>query len=460
MATVVAGKHRLTARSVDALVLQRPAHLPAASTPGDGSTDRLAALLGVASAMSSAVTTTLLAERCCEGACAVLGARFAVVGLFNPADGTPIHVGTAGLPAPHPGVVPQARDAAPLLATIAREARAIRLDCAGGDPSAIGLPSLHRPLRAFLGVPVASPRAVYGWLYFGDRLAGGSFTEEEARIAVVLAGQLALAFEGHHLVRCLEDLGANLRRETHDRARVEEQLGLARDRLAALAHQLLMAHENERRTIARELHDEIGQLVVGLKLNLGQVLPAVRDPHGLETLHECIRMSERTIAITRDISMALRPAVLDDLGLVPALRWCLDQQAKRSGFAVTFRATIDGPDVVGDAAITCFRIAQGALTNVARHGAATMVDVTLRVRSQVLSLIITDDGVGFQVGTAFARASRGGSSGLLIMQERASLLGGEVVVESFPGRGTTVKLRLPLAGTAARVDGPAACTSP
>src|SRR5262249_13067992 len=139
----------------------------------------------------------------------------------------------------------------------------------------------------------------------------------------------------------------------------------------------------------------------------------------------------------RNLSLDLRPSLLDDLGLPAALRWYLDRQSKRAGFAVTFSA--DPPDIRAAANLetACFRVAQEALTNIVRHAAARNVRVELRRQDNELQLKIHDDGCGFDVAAAKERAVRGGSLGLLGMQERVLLIGGRIDIDSSTGLGTT-----------------------
>jgi signal transduction histidine kinase len=146
--------------------------------------------------------------------------------------------------------------------------------------------------------------------------------------------------------------------------------------------------------------------------------------------------------------VALRPSLLDDLGLVPALRWFVDVQARRAGFRCRFEA--DEPIVpTAEVQIACFRIAQEALTNVTRHAGAKNVELELRRRGDVLELTVTDDGRGFDVKMAVERVGADASLGLLGMRERARLLGGRVTIESTRRRGTTVHARIPMTGVEA-----------
>lgn len=247
----------------------------------------------------------------------------------------------------------------------------------------------------------------------------------------------------------LDSANARLRAATLEQARLIEQVQAGRERMRALSHQLLQAQEAERRHIARELHDEIGQTLTAVKLNLQSVKQIF--PRQVPRLDESIGVVERALQQVRDLSLDLRPSILDDLGLVPALSWYLDRQAKRAGFVAQLVAAPLAVSLAPDIQIACFRIAQEAVTNVARHARARQVRVELCQQGEELLLTVRDDGIGFDVTAARERATRGGSLGLLGMQERASLLGGEVQVHSEPRHGTEVRARLPL-GVASRLE--------
>jgi PAS domain S-box-containing protein len=251
---------------------------------------------------------------------------------------------------------------------------------------------------------------------------------------------------GDDLVAVMGGIGAQLGRVI-ERAQAERHLRHYADRLESLSRRLIEAQETERRHVARELHDEIGQSLTALKLNL-QTVDRGADDERAAVIEESIALAERTLQQTRDLSLDLRPALLDDLGLVPALRWYLDRQGRRAGFSTEFAADDLGDSVPPEVATTCFRIAQEALTNVARHARTTHVVMQLLRRADALELVVRDAGRGFDRETTFARAEQGGSLGLLGMRERAALVGGTLDIDSAPGRGTAVRVVLPLATSA------------
>jgi PAS domain S-box-containing protein len=232
-------------------------------------------------------------------------------------------------------------------------------------------------------------------------------------------------------------------RDITDRKWAEKELKASRGRLLALSRRLIEAQEAERRHIARELHDEIGQELTALKINLQAAHHPGGDTELASRLEDSMGIVERAIQQVRDMSLALRPSLLDDLGLVAALRWFVDHQAQRSGFEARLEAEPARISVSPDVEIGCYRVVQEALNNVARHAQAHNVRVEVALREGELRLLIQDDGVGFDVKAAREQASGGASMGLLSMTERARLLGGQLKVESLPGRGTEIRAVFP-----------------
>ncbi len=225
-------------------------------------------------------------------------------------------------------------------------------------------------------------------------------------------------------------------------ARLFEEVQQSRERLQGLSHRLIEVQEAERRTIAGELHDEIGQALTIVKMNLQAVQ---RLSENIETdvhLSESVTIVERALEQVRNLSLDLRPSLLDDLGLVAALRWYVARQARVAGFMVHFKAEDLGRRLVPTLETTCFRVAQEALTNVVRHARAREVWVQLTCENE-LCLTIRDDGIGFDVVAAQARASRGESFGLLGMRERVGIVNGCMTISSSPGQGTFVSACFP-----------------
>jgi signal transduction histidine kinase len=206
---------------------------------------------------------------------------------------------------------------------------------------------------------------------------------------------------------------------------------------------LLQAQELERRRLARELHDEVGQALTAVKLNLQALEGRLPGKHA-NSLMESLAIVDAALVQVRNLSLNLRPAILDDLGLAAALRWYVDRQAQRGGIAMEFTNELSGARASIHLETTCFRVAQEALTNVLRHAKAKRVSVRIRESQGALHLHIDDDGVGFNVDQARQLAQGGGSLGLLSMQERVILVGGRLDIVSTAGGGTAIHACLPM----------------
>jgi PAS domain S-box-containing protein len=233
-----------------------------------------------------------------------------------------------------------------------------------------------------------------------------------------------------------------------ERKRAVETLQGYNLRLKALSHQILETQETERRRIARELHDEVGQMLTTIGLRLHQ-LKDVCGPEAHSALNQDISFVNRTIEQVRELSLNLRPPMLDVLGLEAALRWYAENQRQRTGLDVQLVGHLEGPRLDPDLEIACFRVVQEAVTNVVRHAHAKRVRIELQEEDSKLHLVIHDDGIGFDVAAKRECAGRGRTFGVLAMQERVELLAGQFEVESAPGAGTSIRASFPLAAPSA-----------
>jgi PAS domain S-box-containing protein len=229
-----------------------------------------------------------------------------------------------------------------------------------------------------------------------------------------------------------------------ERARAEEVLREANQSLRTLSRQLLQVQEDDRRAIARDLHDEIGQSLTAIKLNVERAQRASDRAARDRIMKDCLQITEGVLNQVRNLSLDLHPSILDDLGLAYALKWYADRQAERAGLNIEVAADLSLPRLSHDIEIGCFRIAQEALTNVVRHAKARRASVTLKRGTTTVELRVQDDGIGFVVDTVPSAATGAASVGLASMQERARLLGGEVRVKSVLRQGTEVIATLPL----------------
>jgi signal transduction histidine kinase len=230
-------------------------------------------------------------------------------------------------------------------------------------------------------------------------------------------------------------------RESEDRYR--GALQEANLRLQSLSSRMLEVQESERRHIARELHDEIGQALTAVKLHLQAALRR-GGPETKQPLEECVLIADQALEQVRNLSLNLRPSQLDDLGLVAALRWHVDRQAAVSGLGTEFRADELSERLEPALETACFRFVQEAMTNIVRHAQARHVWIEARRHNDRLRVSVRDDGKGFDVGAAMREAIARGSLGLLGMQERVGLAGGRLNVSSRPGEGTTIVAEFPL----------------
>lgn len=223
----------------------------------------------------------------------------------------------------------------------------------------------------------------------------------------------------------------------------ESKLLASHRQLKALSRRILEVQEIERRRVALELHDELGQSLTAIKINL-QMQERFRDEFPRDANADNIRIVDDALKQVRRLALALRPSMLDDLGLAPALHWMAGQNSERFGFSVQFTAARRSERLMPEIETACFRIAQEALTNVARHAQAKHVEIDLRYENDKVVLYVRDDGCGFDSAAMYERAVVGGSLGVLGMQERAMLIGGQLDIESTPGLGSTIRLSCPI----------------
>jgi len=235
-----------------------------------------------------------------------------------------------------------------------------------------------------------------------------------------------------------EQRKTDLERET-----LFKEVSSARERLKVLSKRLIEVQESERRKLARELHDEVGQILTAIKINL-QTAKRVTEPDAAPHLNESVDLVDEVLNHVRNMSLDLRPSMLDDLGLVPALRWYVDKQSRRAGLQANISADVSGKRFAPEIEITCYRILQEAMNNVIKHSSAEKLNVELWNDAQELHLRIADDGKGFNVYSALRRALNGESTGILGMQERVELVGGKLRINSVVGEGTDIHAIFPV----------------
>jgi signal transduction histidine kinase len=226
-------------------------------------------------------------------------------------------------------------------------------------------------------------------------------------------------------------------------ARHYKEMSQARVELKQLSARLLEAQEEERRLISRELHDEVGQALTGVLVEMANLSNLIRNREESalsKKADEIKRLLEESISVVRNMALLLRPSMLDDLGLVPALQWQAREASKRSGIWVKVAAEEVSEELTEDHKTCIYRIVQEALHNIVKHASARNVRITVTQEPDRLLLSIQDDGRGFN-----PPQERG--MGLIGMEERVSALGGRLIVESAIGEGTLLRVALPLLQT-------------
>ena len=292
-------------------------------------------------------------------------------------------------------------------------------------------------IQSWLGIPLIAGGRVIG-LYALDHATPNAFTRVHQRYAEALAAQAAVAIQN---------------------ARLFEQVRDGREKLRSLAQQVVMAQEEERTRVSRELHDEAGQALTALKISLALTLRTVSEQTDeavsaqllKKELQDAVNLCELTMDQIRQLAHNLRPAALDDLGLSPALEGFCDDFAERTRLIISFYSNKSVPTVSNAVGITLYRFLQETLTNVARHADATKIDVRLDVEEaapstnlgQAVTLSVVDNGQGFELSAEHLLTAYSSGIGLGGLQERLQLVGGELHITSNPEQGTLIKATIP-----------------
>ena len=259
---------------------------------------------------------------------------------------------------------------------------------------------------------------------------------KSGRVIDLLASSQPIEIRGepHHVTHLID---------ITERKRVAEELRRANERQRVLSSRLLEVQEQERAAIARELHDEIGQSLTAIKLGM-QGLARKLSRADAKKLAESVALVDHTLSQTRNLALDLRPPQLDHLGLAATLRDHLENAAALAGYQPAFSSDQEYLALDKQLATAAFRVAQEALTNAARHAGARNVAVELRTQGGELMLAVSDDGRGYDLEEARRRALKGGSMGILGMEERVALAGGRLSIVTRPGEGTRVQAAFPL----------------
>jgi signal transduction histidine kinase len=297
-------------------------------------------------------------------------------------------------------------------------------------------------LAVFRATSAIGPLGAGRWcrVAFGDVTARKEAEEAQRRLEDLAETNLGLSQE---IVR-RQTVEQTLKKSEKSQRRLLQQSRQMQERLRHLSHQILQAQEEERMRISRDLHDEIAQTLVGINVELaGLTREAAGGPKGLRNkIAHAQQMVEKSVEKVHQFARKLRPALLDDLGLIPALHAFMKSFAKRTGLRanLTAFAAVEKLDTAKRTAL--FRVAQEALANVARHANASRVEVIIQKLPDGMCMKIRDDGKAFQVDQV--RHGKGRNHlGLLGMRERLEMLGGSFDVESAPGKGTTITAKIP-----------------
>jgi signal transduction histidine kinase len=394
--------------------------------------ERLRVLANAALSLSGSHERDELLVLIVEAAASVADARFAALGIYDDSGdlATFIHHGIEEATVAAIGSYPKGRG---LLGQVIIADQPVRLDDLSTHPSSCGFPANHPPMVTFLGVPVAKGGRRYGNLYLCDKVDGAPFDDTDEAFVLTLASFAAGAIETTELL-VLEV----------SRAAAAEQARARRELLG----RVIAAQEAERARVSRDLHDDVGQALTSVLLGLRLLEDCVADSSGSEKVADVgDRVADLRDLVTdalrrtRRLAFDLRPTVLDDIGLVPALRRLADDLAAHSGivFALDLAGLAPDERLPPEIETVIYRVAQEALTNVLRHARATTASVTLSARGTDLRVFVEDDGAGFDSALRPEQTHLG----IAGMVERAELVGGALQVISKPGGGTVVVLEVP-----------------
>lgn len=282
---------------------------------------------------------------------------------------------------------------------------------------------------------------VAAWI---EKVFSYGYAETEATVLTKAGERIPYLFTGSTIPygkeTCLLGIGVDIRNSKES----EKELKQLTEQLRSLSAHLQNVREEEQRRIAREIHDELGQQITGLKMDLSWVMKRIHSNEDHIKMEDHLKhmnkLLDETVVTIRKISSELRPSILDDLGLVAALDWQSIEFEKRYNIPVRFTSKGEVDKLDPATMIGLFRMYQESLTNIARHAAATQVTSSFEAGTLALVLTITDNGKGFDV----SKSKQKKTLGLLGMNERVLLMGGTLSIESVPGKGTSVRISVPV----------------
>jgi signal transduction histidine kinase len=281
-------------------------------------------------------------------------------------------------------------------------------------------------LKAFISIPLKAKGRVLGVMNVASYFPR-TFTQADMSMLQSVGDQLGVAIE---------------------EARLHDQLKMSRERYRKLAQQILVAQEEERKRVARELHDETSQSLSGLALNLQALveMAGLNNTTGAEFKTKLNKIHSLAVQISTKVSQLiadLRPTLLDTLGLIPAIRHYAETNLLPSGINVSFEFDPDKSNLTQDISVELFRIIQGTIGNILHHAQAKNVEISLKIVGEELILNVIDDGKGFDVSRITHIEESGRGAGLFSMKERVHRLDGRCAIQSRPGKGTKVTVIIP-----------------
>jgi signal transduction histidine kinase len=319
---------------------------------------------------------------------------------------------------------------------VAENARSIMSGDISREPGAAHPDLISKEgLKAFVSVPLMSKDKVLGVMNVASRLPR-QFTEKDIHLLHATGDLLGLAIE---------------------QAKLYEELRRGRERYRQLARFAVMAQEDERKRLSRELHDETSQALSGLAFNLQAVIEMVdmagiQDARIKETLKKAHELSIHVGNEIHRLIVNLRPTLLDSLGLIPALRQHAESTLVPMGINVSFQFDDLERILPREIETGLFRVAQGAIGNIQQHSKATSASISLTVSGNELVFCVSDDGIGFDVSQVRGIETSGRGAGVFSMKERVKLMGGSCNIQSKPGKGTTATARIPIRWSTTNVE--------
>ncbi|MFZ2655502.1 MAG: sensor histidine kinase [Victivallales bacterium] len=239
----------------------------------------------------------------------------------------------------------------------------------------------------------------------------------------------------------------SLKKSKHHYDQLLEHSRIMQEQMRQLSRQILLAQEEERKHISRELHDDISQLLTGINVRLAALKAesTINTGNLRKKISTTQRLVEKSVAAVHRFARELRPAMLDDLGLIPALLAFMKEFGKRTGLQIRFTAMAAGKieQLNNIKRTVLYRVAQEALTNVTRHAHASQAKVSIQIQADAICMTVSDNGKSFDVDRVL-KAIRFRRLGILGMRERVEMVGGTFLIESAPGKGTTVRVQIPL----------------